>query len=178
MKATTDHRILNAADFILISAICARPMNTAELARETTMSERTILSRLRRFEELGIIIRRSPDRRWQAAVILRIETPKETVEVVTGKKVKAEFPDPQPEREVPKVLLPPPPPKTYEPPRPSAPVSDLAKRISARMRVPAYAIEYGEVSLGKLGACVKCSTTTPLRYGQDSLCPLCARRGK
>ena len=177
-RAQTDYRILNAADFLIMDALCRKPMTTKELSHLTTISRASIIKVVKRFKDLGLIVQRATDKKWIPVIVMRVETPRETVEIGLGTPVH-----PQVEEQVgrvqpkaPTAILPPLPPKQYEPPKPEVPVSPKAERISNQMRIPAYLIEYGEVNIGKMGECCKCSTATPVVYGSYNVCPLCARR--
>jgi hypothetical protein len=68
----------------------------------------------------------------------------------------------------PKPLTKVPPPKTQ--------VSANALKLSKHFNLPAHRYRAGELNMGTMGGCVKCTKGTPFRYGEQNVCPLCARK--
>lgn len=197
------HQLFYGSDFLLFDAITKKPRTTRELSHLLQISEPIVAARLKRFAGSvpPLVVKRWPDRKWVPSVILRVESPRETIEAETGKPVvlppvsKAVEPQvvggrvvnveetpavpveeavhalPSSTREAPD-------PKPYVPPVASD-VSVPARRLAEKMRVPAKLMEYGEVRLGKIGKCVKsCGRTSVLLYGGTNVCPICARGGR
>ncbi len=192
---------LRAADFLILEALTRKPMNTTELGRALQISYSAVRDRIKRFKEMGLIIKQYPDRRWVIKLIIRVETPRETAELLGAeipnlppKQRTLEDPDIVKRRALQKVPVEPQevaqevvrevpdlgaieePQKPVAIKEPRVPVSENALKISKQFRVPAHLRQMGgEVAMGKMGTCKKCARGTPFRYGEKHLCPLCAR---
>jgi len=192
------------SDFLLLDAITKKPRTTRELSQLLQISRTTVNKRLKRFAECEppLVVMRYKDRAWVPTVVMRVESPRETVEALTGQPVvmppvskmvepqvvggKLVFVEAEPTtpteeavRALPVSTLPPPAPRPYVPPPVPDDVSEPARRVAAKMRVPASLMEYGEVRIGKIGKCVKaCGRTSVLLYGGTNVCPICARGGR
>jgi biotin operon repressor len=195
---------LKAADFLILSALHDKPMTTTELGKTLQISRTSVVARIKRFQNMGLILRRHPDKRWVIKLIVRVETLAETAEEI-GVSTKMDTPRavvvPEPEivnsKAIRKPILPTPEPREEhvakapdmgapepaETPvqikKPRVPVSKNAQSISDRFQVPAHLDRMGgEVKLGAMGGCCKCGKGTPFSYGGNRhLCPLCARDG-
>jgi hypothetical protein len=174
-------------------------MSIPELARATQISRTTVKSRIDRFKENNLVIQ-GKGNKWHPTLVLWVAPVAEMAEVVSGEKVvmmppsipqiiEGEAPQNAPERapEAAQAILqkipdlPPekPEPEPYREPK-ALPVkiSDKAKRIAEKLRVPGHLVGRGEVSMARVARCILCKTrTTPLRYGNECVCPLCARGG-
>ena len=187
---------LHAADYLILDALRRSALSTTELSRRLQISRSAAENRLKRFEELGLIIKRAPDRRWVAKVVFRVETTQETLEAETGKAPV--LPDPalqtrkvpetaseaaQEAREQAPIAPPDPesipqPERVYKAHKPVVAVSPKALELSKKFNLPAnLAREGGELSFTKLDACKDCGGVTPFRYGSNPICPRCARKG-
>jgi len=187
---------LRAADFLILEALHRKPMSTAELARGLQISRSSVTSRVKRFNDMGLLVKQYPDRRWVVKLIVRVETVKETLEQV-GLTVPKES-DPklvkvrasqrvsegsqialeQPVARVPDWTTPDPPEKPYKPRETSQDVSKRALDMSQKFKMPVHLVELGgELGMGQMGSCRKCGKGTPFVYGVKHLCPLCARSG-
>lgn len=187
---------LRAADFLILEALNRRPMSNTELARALHISRSSIAARIKRFQKLGLIIRQWPDRRWVIKLIVRVETPHETLveegldtttlpeppiqpqkvpqkPLQTSVRAREDAPTP-----IPDLGGAEPPPKPYRPLAPTVQVSDKALKLSKQFRLPASLVKYGgEVNVGRMASCKECGTGTPFKYGPNPRCPKCARRG-
>ncbi|MHA2068492.1 MAG: hypothetical protein ACXABY_29370, partial [Candidatus Thorarchaeota archaeon] len=126
----------------------------------------------------GIVVQKA-DRRWQMIVGLRVETAPDTPSdpqkqvklgpgsVSTGSELPRGVTDPGNAPQGPEL---------YKAPKAPNGTSAQALKASKHFRVPAFIRRFGEASVAALGECVGCGNATPLRYGTESLCPLCARK--
>ena len=196
---------LKAADFLILEALNRKPMNTRELSRALQISTSAVRDRIKRFQDVGLVLKQHPDRKWALKLIVRVETPRETAELL-GAEIpnlppkQRDLPDPKvidratwkkaregPQEVAEEVLPPtpdltiaPPPEKPYKPIQTAVEVSEKARKISERFKVPVHLVQLGrggdgEVAMGKMGTCTKCGKGTPFRYGEKHLCPTCAR---
>jgi len=188
---------LNFIAIPILAALAHRPMNTRELARTLLCSSSSIKKRTKQLEEQGCIVKRV-DHKWVPIVAFRMERvpempayPQEKVEPgpatgpllseVLGPVKDAPEGSQEPDSDVPLpkvgLTLPPEEQDLYKPPVPYKKVSPRATKVSKHFRVPAFLKRKGEAGMGKLGAC-GCGKSTPLKYGTEAVCPLCARGGR
>ncbi len=184
---------LKAADFLILEALNRKPMTTTELAKALQISRDSVRLRIKRFQKLGLVLQQYPDRRWVIKLIVRVETVNETLEQV-GLTSGSDQPKIMSKKALPNApeaaqiasedVLPPPPDlgaaEELKPDRkavpPKVPVSPNALKLSERFNLPAHKYRMGELNMGAMGGCMKCGKGTPFRYGEQNLCPLCARK--
>lgn len=203
--ARAEPAVLKAADFMILEALNRKPMSTSELAKNLQISISAVRARIKRFQAMGLVLKQWPDRRWVIKLIVKVETPRETAEIldlnVPDSTSKAEYPSepeivrrravgkptqtpqeaqdeaPAPVPRVPPDLATPSPPEPpYEPGKPRVPVSEKALHLSKYFKMPAHLSQLGgELGMGKMGKCKKCDRGTPFMYGERNICPSCSR---
>jgi DNA-binding Lrp family transcriptional regulator len=203
MPTTAPKDILQASDFLILQALERRPMTAPELARVIQISAPTVKKRLKRYEEHGVV--RKYGTKWYPNLVLWVAPSADLAEGVSGQKVMVQTPNvpeilervrveqgevventpseaPEGPGTPPRVVPDPPPPgkekRPYEPPRTRAKVSESASRLAKKMRIPPHLEGRGEVSMGRARKCITCNRVSPIRYGEETVCPMCARGGK
>ncbi len=175
----------------ILVALARKPMGKRELARVTGASMTTIKRWCNHLEDLGVIVRRW-DEQYQLVVVLRVE---KLPSIVDG-QLKVGEPGAQVfapdvgvateplvrEDAISRVQVP------QVEARPAAapqvianapkrvPVSNHAKAVAQRLRVPEWRRNMGEVGTGPVGKCTSCNTSTVIKYGGTPVCPACARK--
>ena len=200
MSVLRPHDVLRATDFMILEALGKLPMTTRELSLATQVSAHTITKKLKRLEENNLVMR-GMGKKWHASFVVWVASAKDVAEGINGEKVVYTPPvEPSPivesgnvprnaqegpqeahseaKRTIPTAVPPPPEPKPYRPPKTRQVVSERAEKMSKRMNIPPYLEGRGEVSMGQVMKCQLCVRTTPIKYGEDSVCPMCARGGK
>jgi DNA-binding transcriptional MocR family regulator len=163
-------------DFVsypILHAISNSPMTARQLSRKLLLNRNSVYRALAKLEAQNLVVKRAKDLKWVPLCTIKIERPTETLRN-TSQEAQEAAEEPLPN--APTLTPPPPKEKPYKPP--SDPDADpQALRVSQHFRVPAR-ISRKQANIGPVAACDNCQRPTPLRYGEVSLCPLCARKSK
>ena len=173
------------ASFPVLAALAQRPLTTMELAHILLTSQSKVRERLITLEERGWVVQRVKDKRWVMIIRLMatgvptphgeswvnpdVETllepgpPTDRIVLEASGDAGLEPCEPRVKRLVARPVARPP-----EPPKANP------EKVAAHFGVPVDIGGVG-VGVGVVGPCHWCGTKTPLRYGDRSLCPPCAK---
>ena len=190
---------LGATDYLLLEAVGRRSggMTVREVSHAAQVTVATVRKRLELFVEQGVVLKVGA--RYYTRLVLWVAPLVDIVEATTGERVVVQTPKipelvprvhqnapeaPQeapeaPQMRVPDIHIPEPPPAPYKPPTPHMGVSASARKLAVKMNIPSAMDGWGELSMGRVAECYMCKKkTTPFRYGETVVCPMCSRGGK
>jgi DNA-binding transcriptional ArsR family regulator len=162
--------------FPVLAALARRAMTTRQLTHILLMGREAVVRRLKELEKAGYVVKRS-DSKWvliTRLAALGVPSPSGILGITPTDEVIG------PGEVTENVVLEPydAPGKAQEGVPDSPPVEAQPKspseKIAAHFDVP-LELDGAGVAVGKIAPCKSCGKPTPLKYGNDTICPRCAK---
>ena len=164
--------------FPILAALAKKPMKIMDLVRLLYVTRETVARRLRELERKGWVVQKK-DGKWVVVVRLRVEgapVPSQVAgsDPVLGMEAGEVSRDPASDVLPAAVGL-----------QDRVPIADAtdarqrpqtaSEKVAAKFKVPDKLAGRGELSISTVGPCSICERPTMLKYGNDKVCPSCAR---